>query len=124
MFVSKIRILSVAGALVFGISHAAPTSKGAAAPLIVREYVPDDATDTDKVYEWMSDESIDEEKLVFYTKPEGEAWAKAFVEANDGYNYYGTIFGGKFIEDFGGPNIQNEDIAECLSLTMAEYASG
>lgn len=89
MWMSKLRIVScTAGALVFtGFTCAAHLRDLSTRKLVIRDYdyVPDDALDSSKVTGWLRDHGIDSEKLVFYTKREGEKWAKAFVEANDGY---------------------------------------
>jgi hypothetical protein len=124
------RVLAVAllGTSLFsGIACAAPAkgpSSRAAQALAAREYTPDDATDKEKVQDWMVDADIDEEKLVFYTGPRGEEMAKNFVSANSDYRYYSTVFDETFISDFGDVNTANEDVALALSEALAEYASG
>ncbi|KAF2654583.1 hypothetical protein K491DRAFT_679616 [Lophiostoma macrostomum CBS 122681] len=92
------------------------------APLSKREYVPDDATDYNKVLEWMDDEGIQNERLVFYTGGK-QADALAFVENNPLYAYFWDVFDEDFQKDFGGVAMDSEVTAAC-SKAFALNAEG
>jgi hypothetical protein len=116
--------------LVFGVTLPFFQSlvSGTAIPIQKRnERVPDDATKWAIVLDWMEENNIQEEKMVFFSRGDdnkGLNDAKAFVDKNTDYTYFWKIFDSKFVQDFGEPDITNSDVAKACSIAMASHSSG
>ena len=91
-------------------------------------YVPDDAENPEKVYEWLNEKKpVDSDKIIFYsgpTKPEnGFSDAINFCNNNPGYKTYEGIFNNDFEADFGLTKDPEGPGCVACSKALAYYAS-
>lgn len=92
-----------------------------------RDYSKEDAENPEKVLEWLKDEELPNTNLVFYSGDKGKADALKFIEENDDFDWFWSIFNKENLDgEFDDVEIENPSnaVAAACSEALARYASG